>query len=163
IDSDGFFHSGDIGELDDDGFLRITGRKKEIIVTAAGKNVAPAVLEDRIRAHALVSQCMVVGDGQKFISALVTIDEDHFPHWAEAMEKSGLISDLIDDHDLRAAIGAAIEDANGAVSRAESIREYRILPSDFSIESGEMTPSLKVRRMVVAEKYKDVISSIYAE
>ncbi len=163
IDSDGFFHSGDIGELDDDGFLRITGRKKEIIVTAAGKNVAPAVLEDRIRAHALVSQCMVVGDGQKFISALVTIDEDHFPHWAEAMEKSGSVSDLIDDHDLRAAIGAAIEDANGAVSRAESIREYRILPSDFSIESGEMTPSLKVRRMVVAEKYKDVISSIYAE
>ncbi len=163
IGSDGFFHSGDIGELDDDGFLRITGRKKEILVTAAGKNVAPAVLEDRIRAHALVSQCMVVGDGQKFISALVTIDEDHFPHWAESLEKNGSIADLIDDHDLRAAIGAAIEEANGAVSRAESIREYRILPSDFSIESGEMTPSLKVRRMVVAEKYKDVISAIYAE
>lgn len=163
IDEEGFFHSGDIGELDDDGFLRITGRKKEIIVTAAGKNVAPAVLEDRLRAHALVSQCMVVGDGQKFISALVTIDEDHFPHWAESMEKSGSIADLVDDHDLRAAIAAAVEDANGAVSRAESIREFRILPADFSIESGEMTPSLKVRRMIVAEKYKHVIDGIYAE
>lgn len=162
IGSDGFFHSGDIGELDDDGFLRITGRKKEIIVTAAGKNVAPAVLEDRLRAHALISQCMVVGDGQKFIAALVTIDEDHFPHWADSMDKTGSIADLIDDHDLRAAIGGAVEEANGAVSRAESIREFRILPADFSIESGEMTPSLKVRRMIVAEKYQGVIDSIYS-
>ena len=160
---DGWFHSGDIGELDDDGFLRITGRKKELIVTAGGKNVAPAVLEDRIRAHALVSQCMVVGDDKPFIGALVTIDPEAFPRWAEDNEKAGEVADLTADDDLKAVVQEAIDDANATVSKAESIREFRILPEDFSIEGGEMTPTLKVKRAVVAERYASTIRDIYGE
>ena len=112
LERDGWFHTGDVGEVDDEGFVRITGRKKEILVTAGGKNVAPAVLEDRLRAHALVSQCMVVGDGQPFIAALVTIDPESFPAWAEAHGKSGSIADHVDDPDLRAEIEAAVDEAN---------------------------------------------------
>ena len=160
---DGWFHSGDIGELDEDGYLRITGRKKELIVTAGGKNVAPAVLEDRIRANALVSQCMVVGDDKPFIGALVTIDPEAFPRWADDNGKSGEVADLVDDADLRASVQVAIDDANAAVSKAESIREFRILPEDFSIEGGEMTPTLKVKRNVVADRYASSIRSIYGE
>ena len=129
--TDGWFHTGDIGELDDDGYLRITGRKKELIVTAGGKNVAPAVLEDRLRAHPLVSQCMVVGDGQPFIAALVTIDPEALPGWRGAHGKpsgDGDVADLVDDPELRAEIAAAVEEANRAVSRAEQIRKFRILP-----------------------------------
>src|SRR5213078_1282842 len=132
IDADGWFHTGDLGELDADGFLKITGRKKELIVTAGGKNVAPAVLEDRLRAHPLVSQCMVVGDAQPFIGALVTIDAEAFPGWRERAGKpaGATVADLVDDPDLRAEIAQAVEDANQAVSRAEQIREFRILPVD---------------------------------
>jgi long-chain acyl-CoA synthetase len=160
---DGWFHSGDIGELDDNGFLRITGRKKEIIVTAGGKNVAPAVLEDRMRAHPLISQAMVVGDNQPFVATLVTIDPDEFPRWAAEKEKMGTLAELIDDEDLKAAVQEAIDDANAAVSQAESIRAFRILPTDFSIESGELTPTLKVKRKVVSDMYGSVIDSIYSK
>ncbi len=132
IDADGWFHTGDVGEVDDEGFVRITGRKKEILVTAGGKNVAPAVLEDRVRAAALVSQCLVVGDGQPFIAALVTIDEEAFPAWADQHGKRGKVADLVDDEDLRAEIQAAVDEANKAVSKAESIRKFTILPSDWS-------------------------------
>jgi long-chain acyl-CoA synthetase len=159
----GWFHTGDLGRLDDDGFLYITGRKKEIIVTAGGKNVAPAVLEDRLRSYALVSQCMVIGDNQPFIAALVTIDQDAFPAWANEHGKSGKsIADLTEDDELRATIQEAINHANQAVSKAEAIKEFRILPEDFTIETGEMTPSLKVKRNVVADKYASAIDSIYA-
>ena len=158
---DGWFHSGDIGELDEDGYLRITGRKKELIVTAGGKNVAPAVLEDKIRANALISQCMVIGDNQPFIGALVTIDPDAFPRWAEENGKSGSVSDLVTDGDLNAAVQVAIDAANATVSKAESIREFRILPEDFSIEGGEITPTLKVKRNVVADRYASSIREIY--
>ncbi|MEX2654621.1 MAG: long-chain fatty acid--CoA ligase [Acidimicrobiia bacterium] len=160
---DGWFHSGDIGELDDNGFLRITGRKKEIIVTAGGKNVAPAVLEDRLRAHPLISQAMVVGDNQPFIAALVTIDADEFPRWASENEKIGTLAELLDDEDLQAAVQKAVDDANGAVSKAESIRAFRILPADFSIEGGELTPTLKVKRKIVADLYESVIDEIYSK
>ena len=146
LESDGWFHSGDVGEVDDEGFVRITGRKKEILVTAGGKNVAPAVLEDRIRAHALISQCMVVGDNQPFIAALVTIDPEAFPAWAEAHGKTGKIADLTEDPDLRAEVEAAIEDANSAVSKAEAIRKFAILPEDWTEEGGQLTPSLKLKR-----------------
>ena len=160
---DGWFHSGDIGELDDDGFLRITGRKKEIIVTAGGKNVAPAVLEDRLRAHPLISQAMVVGDNQPFIATLLTIDPDEFPRWASEHDKMGTLAELIDDEDLRDAVQEAIDGANEAVSKAESIRSFRILPVDFSIEGGELTPTLKVKRQVVAGLYSSVIDEIYSK
>ena len=160
---DGWFHTGDIGELDGDGFLSITGRKKEIIVTAGGKNVAPAVLEDRIRAHPLVSQAMVVGDAQPFIATLITIDPDEFPRWAVEHGKSGSVADLVDDDDLKAAVQEAIDDANAAVSKAESIRTFRILPEDFTIEGGELTPTLKVKRRIVADRYGSVIDGIYSK
>ncbi|MCP2165312.1 AMP-dependent synthetase/ligase [Goodfellowiella coeruleoviolacea] len=161
---DGWFHTGDLGELDDEGFLRITGRKKEIIVTAGGKNVSPAVLEDRLRAHPLISQCMVVGDQQPFIGALITIDPEFFPTWKQQHHKpaDAEVADLTDDPDLRAEIQAAVDDANRAVSRAESIKKFRILPVDFTEAGGEITPSMKLRRAVVAKTYAGDIASIYS-
>jgi long-chain acyl-CoA synthetase len=165
---DGWFHSGDLGALDDAGFLSITGRKKEILVTAGGKNVAPAVLEDRLRAHALVGQCMVVGDGRPFIAALVTIDPDALPAWRERTGKPAAgdpssAADLVDDPELRGEIAAAVEEANQAVSRAEQIRKFRILPVDFTEANGEITPTLKVKRNVVAEHYAREIAALYAK
>ena len=161
---DGWFHSGDLGALDDDGFLRITGRKKEIIVTAAGKNVSPAVLEDRLRAHPLISQCMVVGDQKPFIGVLITIDEEFFPIWKAQHGKpaGATVAELADDPDLVAELQSAVDDANSAVSRAESIRKFRVLPVDFTEEGGEMTPSLKLRRSVIAKTFADDIAAIYA-
>jgi long-chain acyl-CoA synthetase len=164
IDSDGWFHTGDIGELDNDGFLKITGRKKEIIVTAAGKNVAPAVLEDRLRSHHLISQAIVVGDNRPFIAALITIDEEQFPNWAESNGKAGhKVADLINDADLKAEIQKAVDHANKAVSRAESIRKFEILTEDFSIEGGELTPTLKVKRNIVHERHADEIEQLYTK
>ncbi len=161
IDADGWFHTGDIGELDDDGYLRITGRKKELIVTAGGKNVAPAVLEDRVRAHPLISQCMVVGDRQPFIAALVTIDPDALPAWAAAQGKPADAAALVDDAELRAEIQRAIDEANAAVSNAEAIKVFRILPQDFTEATGTLTPSLKVKRNVVLKEYAGDIAAIY--
>ncbi len=162
LDADGWFHTGDIGELDDDGFLEITGRKKELLVTAAGKNVAPAPLEDRLRAHPLISQAVVVGDQRPFIAALITIDEGEFTAWAQ---ERGLadetVSNATENPELRAAIGDAIDAANTSVSRAESIREFVILPLDLTIEADELTPTLKVRRAVVHVRYHAAIESIY--
>ncbi|MFV2196161.1 AMP-dependent synthetase/ligase [Nocardiopsis sp. LOL_012] len=158
----GFYRTGDLGSLDEDGFLSITGRKKEIIVTAGGKNVAPAVLEDRIRANALVSQCMVVGDNRKFIAALVTIDPDSFEQWREANGKSGQIADLTEDPDLNAEIQKAVDNANRAVSKAEGIKKFRILSSDFTEENGALTASLKVKRHVVNKTWSQEIEDIYA-
>lgn len=162
---DGWFHTGDIGELDGEGFLKITGRKKEIIVTAGGKNVSPAQLEDRIRAHPLISQCMVVGDKQPFIGALITIDPEFFPSWKESHGKpaSAEVPDLIEDADLLAEIQAVVDEANKSVSKAEAIRKFRVLPVDFTEAGGEMTPSLKLKRSVVATTYATDIDAIYAK
>ncbi|MBA3523109.1 MAG: long-chain fatty acid--CoA ligase [Geodermatophilaceae bacterium] len=160
---DGWFHSGDLGKLDKDGFLTITGRKKEIIVTSGGKNVAPSVLEDRLRAHPLVSQCMVVGDQMPYIACLVTIDPDALPTWVEANGKpagSGA-ADLREDPDLVAAIQSAVDEANKAVSSAEGIKRFRILDRDFSIETGELTPKLSMRRAVVLKEYAGDVSALY--
>ncbi len=161
LERDGWFHTGDVGEVDDEGFVRITGRKKEILVTAGGKNVAPAVLEDRLRAHLLVSQCMVVGDGQPFIAALVTLDPESVVPWAESRGKSSRIADLVDDPDLRAEIDTAVEDANKAVSRAESIRKFTILAEDWTEEGGQLTPSLKLKRNVVMREFRDEVAALY--
>jgi long-chain acyl-CoA synthetase len=159
---DGWFHTGDVGEIDEEGFVRITGRKKEILVTAGGKNVAPAVLEDRVRGHALVSQCLVVGDGQPFIAALVTIDPESFADWAAAHSKTGDLRSLVDDPDLRDEVQHAVDDANAAVSRAESIRKFVILPEDWTEEGGQLTPSLKLKRNVVVRECKDEIAALFA-
>lgn len=161
--TDGWFRTGDLGVLDDDGFLKITGRKKEIIVTAGGKNVAPAVLEDRLRAHPLISQAMVVGDNKPFIAALITIDPEAFDGWKQRNQKgSGTsVADLATDPDLVAEVDAAIKDANLAVSHAESIRKFRILPVDFTEDTGDLTPTMKVKRNVVAEKFASDIEAIY--
>ena len=161
--TDGWFHTGDLGTVDREGFITITGRKKELIVTAGGKNVSPAGLEDVIRASALVSQAMVVGDQKPFIAALITTDPEAFPAWKERNGKpaSASVSDLADDADLRAEVQAAIDDANKTVSHAEAIKKFRILPDDFTEETGEMTPTLKVKRNVVTEKFADAIEAIY--
>jgi len=164
LDPDGWLHTGDLGDLDGDGFLRITGRRKEIIVTAAGKNVAPAVLEDRLRAHPLVSQCIVVGDRQPFIAALVTIDEEALPGWlaSKGRPTTADLADLRDDPELTAEVQAAVDEANQAVSHAEAIKVFRILPRDFTEATGELTPSLKVKRNVVQKEYADEIAAIYS-
>ncbi|MER6213923.1 MULTISPECIES: AMP-dependent synthetase/ligase [unclassified Streptomyces] len=161
--SDGWFHTGDVGTLDEDGYLRITGRKKEIIVTAGGKNVAPAVIEDRIRAHALVAECMVVGDGKPFVAALVTIDEEFLGRWAAENGKpaGSTAAELREDADLMAAVQKAVDDGNAAVSKAESVRKFRILPAQFTEESGHITPSLKLKRNVVAKDFADEIEALY--
>ena len=160
---DGWFHTGDLGELDDDGYLRITGRKKEILVTAGGKNVAPAVLEDRLRAHPLVSQCIVVGDAKPFIGALITLDEEMLPSW---LSNNGLPSmtaaEAAEDETVLAAIQDAVDDANKAVSKAESIRKFEVLDIDFTVESGHLTPSLKLKRNVVMADYADAVDKLYA-
>ncbi|MGW1492907.1 AMP-dependent synthetase/ligase [Streptomyces sp. NPDC002402] len=161
--TDGWFHTGDIGTLDEDGYLAITGRKKEILVTAGGKNVAPAVIEDRIRAHALVAECMVVGDGRPFVGALVTIDEDFLGRWASDHGKpaDSTAASLLQDADLLAEVQRAVDDGNAAVSKAESVRKFRILPSQFTEEAGHITPSLKLKRNVVAKDFADEIEAIY--
>ncbi len=160
---DGWFHTGDIGELDADGFLRITGRKKELIVTAAGKNVAPAVLEDRLRAHRLVSQCLVVGDAQPYIACLVTLDEDALEHWATHHNKGSLaVAEAADDPDVIAEIQRAVDDANKAVSKAEAIKRFKILPVDFTVENGALTPSIKLKRNVVIKDYAADIDALYS-
>jgi long-chain acyl-CoA synthetase len=162
LDPHGWFHTGDVGEVDDEGFVRITGRKKEIIVTAGGKNVAPAVLEDRLRAHLLVDQCVVVGDGRPFIGALVTLDRETIPTWAEQHRKTADLDKLLRDPDLRAEIEAAVAEANRAVSKAESIRKFTILPDEWSEEGGQLTPSLKLRRAVVMRDYVDDVEALYS-
>ena len=159
-----WLRSGDLGELDDEGFLKVTGRKKEIIVTAGGKNVAPAVLEDRLRAHPLISQCLVVGDGRPYIACLITLDEEALEHWKQQHGKpaSATVADLAQDPDLLADIQVAVDDANKAVSRAESIRRFKVLPVDFTEDGGHLTPSLKIKRSVVVKDFAAEIEALYA-
>jgi len=164
FDGERWFKTGDLGKLDDEGFLYIVGRKKELIVTAGGKNVAPAVLEDRLRAHPLVSQCMVVGDNQPFIAALVTIDQDALKAWVANNKKDGAsMNDLVNDPDLIAVIQTAVDDANKAVSKAESIRKFTILPADFTIAGGHLTAKLSVKRHVVAKEFAKEIDALFAK
>ncbi len=164
IEPDGWFHTGDIGEVDDDGYVRITGRKKEILVTASGKNVAPAVLEDRIRSHWLVSQCMVVGEARPFVAALVTIDPESFPAWLKQHGKpaDATVGQLAHDPDLLAAVQEAVDNGNKAVSHAEAIKKFTILPADWTEDGGQMTPSMKLKRNVILAQHAADIEAIYA-
>jgi long-chain acyl-CoA synthetase len=163
FDEDGWFRSGDLGELDDDGYLTITGRKKDLIVTSAGKNVAPTVLEDRLRAHWLVSQCVVVGEARPFIGALITLDQDVFRQWKQETGKpmEATVADLREDPELLAAVQEAVDDANEAVSAAEAIKRFRLLTADFTEEGGELTPTLKVKRNVVVATFGDEVKALY--
>jgi long-chain acyl-CoA synthetase len=161
--SDNYFRSGDLGKLDDEGYLYITGRKKELIVTAGGKNVAPAVLEDRLRSNPLISQCMVVGDNKPFIAALITLDPDSIKPWAVANKKEGAsIAELAKDPTLLAVIQTAVDETNKAVSRAESIRKFTVLPVDFTIAGGQLTAKLSVKRHVVAQQFAREIDELFA-
>jgi long-chain acyl-CoA synthetase len=164
IDADGWFHTGDLGELDQDGFLKITGRKKEILVTSGGKNVAPAVIEDRISAHPLVGQAMVVGDGQKYVAALITIDQDYFSYWKTTRDKpvGATVADLAEDPDLRAEIQQAVDEGNAAVSKAESVRKFRVLAAEFTPENGYLTPSLKLKRNVIMKDFASEVEALYS-
>jgi long-chain acyl-CoA synthetase len=161
----GWFRTGDLGELDADGFLSITGRKKEIIVTAGGKNVAPAVLEDRLRAHPLISQCMVVGDQKPYIACLLTLDPEAVTAWSQRQGRPATTvpADLVEDPTLRAELQAAVDDANRAVSRAEAIRKFTVLPEDWTEEGGQITPSLKLKRSVVMQQYAADVEALYAD
>lgn len=159
-----WFHTGDLGSIDHEGYLRITGRKKEIIVTAGGKNVAPAALEDRVRAHPLVSQVVVVGDAQPFIGALLTLDQEALPSWLEARGKAQLtLAQAKNDPDVLEALDQAVQRGNRAVSRAESIRKFSILDTDFTIENGYLTPSMKVKRSLVLSDFKHAIDDLYKD
>jgi long-chain acyl-CoA synthetase len=162
--SDGWFHTGDLGTVDEEGYLSITGRKKEILVTAGGKNVAPAVIEDRIRAHALVAECMVVGDARPFVAALVTLDEEFLPRWAASHGRAGATAEeLREDPELLAEVQRAVDDGNAAVSKAESVRKFRVLPDQFTEASGHLTPSLKLKRAAVTRDYATEIEALYAK
>ncbi|ADB31881.1 AMP-dependent synthetase and ligase [Kribbella flavida DSM 17836] len=163
IDADGWFHTGDLGEFDADGFIRITGRKKEILVTAGGKNVAPAVLEDRIRLHPLVGQCMVVGDGKPFIAALITIDPETIGSWADKHGKPHDLKTLAEDPDLIAEFQTAVDDANTAVSKAEGIKKFTVLPTDWTQENGELSLKLSLRRHIVMKKHEADVEALYAD
>ncbi|WP_245663289.1 AMP-dependent synthetase/ligase [Nocardia inohanensis] len=153
--------TGDLGAIDADGYLSITGRRKEILVTSGGKNVAPTPLEDRVRLHPLVSNCMVVGEGRSFVAALVTLDAAAVAAWAAERESTEPQQDRHRNPELAAAIATAVDDANGLVSRAESIREFRIVAGDFTVENGQLTPSLKLRRAVIEQAYAEDISALY--
>jgi long-chain acyl-CoA synthetase len=162
--SDRWFRSGDLGKLDDQGYLYIVGRKKELIVTAGGKNVAPAVLEDRLRAHPLVSQCIVLGDNQPFIAALITIDQDMLKGWVATNKKEGAsMQDLANDPDLITVIQTAVDEANKAVSKAESIRKFTILPTDFTIAGGHLTAKLSLKRHVINQEFASQIAQLFAK
>lgn len=160
---DGWLHTGDIGHLDDDGYLTITGRKKEILVTSSGKNVAPAQLEDQIRSDGLISQVMVIGDNQKFVAALVTLDEETAPPWLKqrGLDPNMSMADMASHSIVREHVQGLIDRANESVSRAESIREFRIVHQDFTIEAGQMTPSMKIKRETILRHFQDLVDDIY--
>ena len=162
IDADGWMHTGDTGAFDADGSLRILGRKKDLIITAAGKNVAPQNIESDLRNHPLVSEAIVVGEGRKYLAALLTLDPEKLTRWAQQHNKLGELESLATDPDLLAEIQAGIDQINVKRSHAEGIRKFRVLAHDLTAEAGELTPTMKVKRSVVYEHYGEIIDDLYA-
>jgi long-chain acyl-CoA synthetase len=160
---DGWFATGDLGALDGDGYLTLTGRKKDILVTSGGKNVSPAVLEDRLRSRPPVGQCLVVGDNRPFVAALITLDPEAVAHWLSVrkLPPDTPLSELVHDERLRAEVQKAVDHANEAVSRAESIRAFALVEGEFTEENGLLTPSLKVKRHAVTAAYAERIEALY--
>jgi long-chain acyl-CoA synthetase len=163
IDADGWLHTGDLGTVDADGYLRISGRKKELIITAYGKNISPSEIETALRHEPLISQAVVVGDDRPFLTALLTLDADAAAEWAEREGRTLTVSALVEDEALRAAVADAVERVNGLHSHAEGIRRWRLLPHDLTVAAGELTPTLKVRREVVTGTFGDLIEEMYAD
>ncbi|WP_012182703.1 AMP-dependent synthetase/ligase [Salinispora arenicola] len=159
----GWLRTGDLGQLDSEGFLRITGRQKEIIVTASGQNIAPTPIEEAIRANPLVSQCMLVGDGRPYLAALVTIDSSAWARWRSEHGRpdDATVAESRDDPELRGEIQAAVDRANATVSRAEQVKTFRILPRDLTEADGELTPILKIKQNVVQEHFSEDIDALY--
>ncbi|MFD9001834.1 AMP-dependent synthetase/ligase [Streptomyces sp. NPDC059582] len=159
---DGWLATGDIGELDDDGYLTITGRKKELLITAGGKSVAPAPMENWLRSHPLISQCMVLGDTRPYITALITLDQDGITHWRQMNRKHPVPPELlIGDPELNAILQRAVDEANKLVSRPESIRRFAVLPVDFTEEAGHLTPSMKLRREAILRDFAQEVEGLY--
>ena len=162
IDDEGWMHSGDLGRIDSDGYVHVTGRKKDLIITSSGKNIAPQELETRLRSQPLVSQAVVIGDGRSYLTALLALDGESTLHWAEAHDKAGGFEALKDDPDLRAEVAESVADINAGHAPIEQIKTWRIIPHELTISSGELTPTLKVKRDVVAARFGDLIEEMYA-
>ncbi|MFF3863988.1 AMP-dependent synthetase/ligase [Streptomyces sp. NPDC002209] len=162
VDGGGWLATGDIGELDGEGYLTITRRKKDVIITSGGKNVAPAPLEDWLRAHPLVGQCMVIGDNRPYVVAVITLEPEGLAHWRQMRKKTTMpMRELVQDEELRAELQRAVDEANRLVSRAESIRRFAVLPGEFTEARGQLTPSLKLKRGVIARDFEREIEALY--
>jgi long-chain acyl-CoA synthetase len=159
---EGWLATGDLGSLDEDGYLTITGRKKEILVTSGGKSLSPTVLEDKVRAHPLVGQCIVVGNNRPYVAALITLDQDAVEHWLKMLGRpSSPAAELVDDPELEAEVRRAVVAANTLVSQAESIRTFRILATQFTEERGTLTPSMKLKRRAIETLYAAEVEALY--
>jgi long-chain acyl-CoA synthetase len=163
IDDEGWMHSGDLGRIDSDGYVYVTGRKKDLIITSSGKNIAPQALETKLRAEPLISQAVVIGEGRSYLTALLALDGEPLTHWAREHDKVADFESLLSDPDLRTEIAAAIDRANEGRSPIEQIKTWRLIPRELTIATGELTPTLKVKRDVVAARYGDLIEEMYAE
>jgi long-chain acyl-CoA synthetase len=163
LDDEGWMHSGDLGRIDADGYLYVTGRKKDLIITSSGKNIAPQALESRLRSEPLLSQAVVIGDGRPYLTALLALDSEAIAHWSASTDGRADFEALSNDPALREEIGKAVDTANEERSRIEQIKQWRILPRELTVAGGELTPTLKIKRDVVAQRFADLIEEMYAE
>ena len=163
IDDEGWMHSGDLGTLDADGYLRLTGRKKDLIITAAGQNIAPQDIEMELKSHPLVAEAVVIGEGRRYLTALLTLDGEALGTWAHERGRVADYEILAGDPDLREEIDTLVTEVNARRSRVEGIRRHRILPHELTVAAGELTPTLKLKRAVVCDANRELIEDMYAE